>query len=242
MANKGIACGPEGDTLFSSPFIEFGRNELPILFQQVEGLHDHRLLALVTALIVEERVDKLLGAFCPRYECLTEQSEFTFSLKIRTLEALSFIPRSITDACHIIRSIRNDFAHNLERTRLSHTDKKIIRRMEALLHRVSNNLANTISSEEGISVNFKNLSFVAIVGVDAYMANLSMLREKISDSTFIHSLQEEVMRQFERKMQASRARGPKLVKKNGEKWEIQYDSFAEIVDVLPPGINPTDKT
>jgi hypothetical protein len=239
MSNKGIACGPEGDTLFSRPFFEFGRNELPILFQQVEGLHDHRLLALVTALIVEERVDKLLGAFCPRYECLIEQSEFTFSLKIRMLEALSVIPRSITDACHIIRSIRNDFAHNLERTRLSHTDKKIVRRMEALLRRVNSSLVNTIISEEGIFANFKNLSFVAIVGVDAYMANLTRLREKISDSAFVQSLQDETQKDFQRKMQESRARGPKHVKKHGEKWEIQYDSFTEIIDALPPDIEPT---
>jgi hypothetical protein len=111
--------------------------------------------------------------------------------------------------------------------------------MEALLRRVNSSLVNTIISEEGIFANFKNLSFVAIVGVDAYMANLTRLREKISDSAFVQSLQDKTQKDFQRKMQESRARGPKHVKKHGEKWEIQYNSFTEIIDALPPGIEPT---
>src|SRR5205823_8013232 len=113
MGSRGIVSGPEGDTLFCDPFIALMRpNELPALFQYVEGLNDHRLLALVTALIVEERLDKILRAFCLRYERLTDQSEFTFSLKIRMLEALAFVPQSITEAAHVIRGVRNQFAHN----------------------------------------------------------------------------------------------------------------------------------
>src|SRR5262249_27348607 len=102
MKTQGLACGPVGDSIFTYPFFGWSEeNELPELFKRTAGLNDHRLLALVSVLIVENRLDKILAVVCPRYNCLTELNEFTFSFKIRMLEALALIPKSITEAAHI---------------------------------------------------------------------------------------------------------------------------------------------
>jgi hypothetical protein len=236
MHAKGILAGPEGDTLFSQPFVTLRPNEFPLLFQKVQGLNDHRLLALVTALVVEERLDKLLATFCPRYERLRKQDDFTFSLKIRVLEALSLIPVSITTACHIIRSIRNDFAHNLNLTCFSDLKKGTIARVEGLLQSVDPKLVNPIRSRDGLSTNYRHLSLLAIVGVDLYAVNVETLRKSIREPAFVSSLQDDTMQEFKRRMQESRARGAKQVAKQGNKWAIQYDCFSEIVDQLPTGI------
>src|ERR1700687_1436110 len=85
----GLFSGKKGETIFSEPLLTFFRhNPLPELFQQTEGLKDDRLLAIVTALIVEDRIDAVLGSFLPRYVRLTEKTEFTFSMKIALVEAL----------------------------------------------------------------------------------------------------------------------------------------------------------
>jgi len=237
--NRGIATGPEGDTLFSQPFFAFTKeNELPGLFQRVAGLDDHRLLALVTALIVEDRLDKILRAFCPRYKVLTDQNEFTFSLKIRMLEALAFVPRHLTEAADIIRGIRNEFAHNLERTRLSQLNPKYHRKMDGLLQRVYADQEISETGEDLLWRKFKRLSFVAIVGLDGYVTNCEKLRSTISHSEFVKGLQKEVVDEFEKLIEESRARGPKSVRRSGSQWIIEYDSFNETTDVLPEGVEP----
>ncbi len=241
MANEkrqGICMGVPGAAVFHKPFFTLRQNELPELFKKVEGLNDHRLLAIVTALIVENRIDKLLETFCPRYNRLSEQREFGFSLKIRMLESLSLIPQTITDACHIVREIRNDFAHQLEKTTLADIAPKALAHLESFYRDVG---SSDIPELEDIHFNrFKFASFVAIVCLDAYCVNLGKLRTKISNQDFIASLGIEVNEEREKMMQESRSNGPIFVRKNGQKWELVYDKFSEIVDSLPSGITAPD--
>lgn len=152
------------------------------------------------------------------------------------LEALSFIPCSITEACHIIRAIRNDFAHNLEHTRLSQIEKKNVRKMEALLKRVT--FLSPLTGELGVAANFKNLSLLAITGLEFYVDNLVRLRNRISNEEFLIALETEARKDLARKFQESRDRGVKGVSRNGTKWAVQYDTFTEIVDELPAGVEP----
>jgi hypothetical protein len=61
----------------------FRHNPLPALFQKTEALDDDRLLAIVTALVLETRVDEAARAIAPRYARLGEADQFTFSLKLQ---------------------------------------------------------------------------------------------------------------------------------------------------------------
>src|SRR5438046_1164518 len=130
QARRGIFEGRPGESLFTKPFIRYVfENELPALFQKVEGMHDHRLLSIVTALIIENRVDKLLSAFLPRYGRLLAAREYSFSMKINTLEALAFIPPLLTAVAHCLRKVRNEFAHHLDREDFSAIPKGVITQM-----------------------------------------------------------------------------------------------------------------
>lgn len=232
MANKPITEGPGGETIFHRGFASLRPNELPILFKQVEDLHDHRLLALVTALIVEDRLDKLLAAFCPRYK----RRSFNYARKIEMLEALSLIPYKITDACKIVGSIRNSFAHNLDHTNYADVAEETFREAMALLKGVKEDWGNESASEEAFSTNFRNLSFFVIVGLDSYYTNILKLRQKISTPEFISSLQREAREELDRGFKESRERGAKFAVRNGKKWAVYYDAFADIVDELPAGV------
>src|ERR1043166_9666104 len=90
---SGFVSGPQGESLFTEPLIRFFReNPLPEFFSKTADLKDDRLLAIVTALIVEDRVDAALQSFLPRYARLTSASDFTFSMKIALMESFAFIP------------------------------------------------------------------------------------------------------------------------------------------------------
>ncbi|MEH1844422.1 MAG: DUF4145 domain-containing protein [Nostoc sp.] len=129
----GLCDGKFGDSLFRKPFTHLLRkNELPELFKKVEGMNDHRLLAIITALLIETRLDNLLGLFLPRYSKLLNASNFTFSMKINLLEALNFVPPSITTAAHCLRKIRNEFAHDLSKVDFSSIEEPLKRSLRSL--------------------------------------------------------------------------------------------------------------
>ena len=108
--------GPNGESLFPQPVLQlFRHNPLPDLFQKAEQ-SDDRLMTILTALVAESCLDRCLGAFMPQYSKLTETRECTFSAKIRTLQALDFLPRLIPSSVNEIRRARNEFAHDLDLT------------------------------------------------------------------------------------------------------------------------------
>lgn len=199
MAGKGIAEGPAGESVFHTPLMPSIERliEIPNLLSKARGLHDHRLIALVSALIVEERMDKLLSAFMPRYNVFEDISDFGFSMKIRTLEALNLIPKHITEACHIVRLTRNDFAHNLERTKFSHCDKKILNKTAELLRRVMPQLYIPAGDDEAMQKNFDHVALIAIACTEVYVQNLETLRSKLADQSFIKAMHTEAKQKFE---------------------------------------------
>ncbi|MEH2314008.1 MAG: hypothetical protein V7K18_21580 [Nostoc sp.] len=109
---RGLFNGKFGDSLFRKPFYDLLRkNELSELFKKIEGMNDHRLLAIITALLIETPVDNLLGLFLPRYSKLLKASNFTFSMKINLLEALNFVPPSITTSAHFCQSLKSEISN-----------------------------------------------------------------------------------------------------------------------------------
>src|SRR5260370_23667300 len=97
--NAGLFSGHKGESLFTEPFlIYFRHNPLPELLLKIQGMHDDRLLGIIGALIVEERLDALLKSFLPRYRRLQEADEFTFAIRISLAEALGLIPPEILRA------------------------------------------------------------------------------------------------------------------------------------------------
>ena len=188
---KGFFDANKGQSLFIKPFFEILReNKLPELFQKVDGLDDQRLLAIVTALLVENRVDAMLNLIFPRYKMLLDRQEYTFSMKLTTLEALRYLPASILKASHAIRKVRNEFAHNMDLVRFDDLDNKIKevmmsswRQTYGQVHKDPPNDLHTI---------FKNISFFSVCGLDTYMTNVSAFHSKVYDHEFIDKLEIDI--------------------------------------------------
>ena len=187
--SKGLLSGKKGESLFHNPLVRiFKEQELPDLFKKTEKLDDERLLAIVTALIIEDRLDLFLGAFLPRYNQLKEPTEFGFSLKIRLAAALGFIPPRILLACHLFRGIRNDFAHNLNLEKFDDLEKK---RLDALVA-LRADIYSIYGAEERkpkstVKEEFKALAYYCILGLEEYRENVTRLREYIEGQDFLES-------------------------------------------------------
>jgi hypothetical protein len=112
--------GSEKETLFwhLKSWIISGKEDdlqkhLDELWLHYKDVKDQRLLALVGALCIETALDILLTKFMVDYESLKKDTDITFSLKIKIAKALKLIPLKILNSCHLVRQIRNEFAHNL---------------------------------------------------------------------------------------------------------------------------------
>jgi Domain of unknown function (DUF4145) len=188
---RGLIEGKPGESLFWRGMLVIPRaNELPGLFNRVMGLNDHRLLAIVTALLVENRVDRILSAFMPRYSKLEDADDYSFSTKISVLEALNFIPPLITRAAHCLRVIRNEFAHHLEKTRFSELDEKFLNRLKGIQVAAYGGTDPPGQGENHLSEIFQAVSTFCIVGLNHYTLHVTVLREHISQPSFIESLHE----------------------------------------------------
>ncbi len=200
---KGIFDGVEKTAFFSKPVLVICReNDLPELFQRVDGLDDHRLLAVVTALLIENRLDKILKLLLPKYSKLTDQTAFTFSMKIRMLEAFNLIPQQLLEAAHILRKIRNEFAHNLEITTFDQIGSKFQKSLKNFRNKAYKNREKTEQYEQANSDlhhSFKQVSFYCIAGLDVYQPNIdefnSIIRsESLHNQIYINAnkLQDEI--------------------------------------------------
>lgn len=190
--------GPAGVTVFTRPLHDFFReNELPDLFNKTSELHDDRLLALVTALIVENRLDVALSSFLPCYSELKNSVDFTFSMKTKLAEALSFIPVRILKSANILRLIRNEFAHGLEKDSFEQLKPKLRTSVVNLRSEIFEVYGDDEKKpKETFLDEYKALSFYCIVGIDQYRDSLAFLRQFIEGPEFarIFEHQQEVFR------------------------------------------------
>lgn len=232
----GLAQGPQGESILSGPLwgmMAERVNELPELFQKTAGLNDHRLLALVTAMIVEDRINKVLSAFFARPKLIVDNDKFTFSMRIRVLEAANIIPLHITEACDIIRDIRNTFAHQLDITSFDQIDKPW-KRVSGLISRRPDIVG---SRGESRLDQFRSLSFVAIVGLDSFKTSARLLREALQNPAVINKIAKEHATKCDLEFSAALAKGPhSAIQQSDGKWHWQYDFFFEAKEHPPTGV------
>lgn len=166
--------GKEGESLFTKPLLRFFKeNPLPELYRKTGSLNDDRLLAIVTALIIEDRIDAALGSFLPKYRKLTENTDFTFSLKIALCEALGQIPPSILNAANTLRKIRNEFAHNLDITSFTGIKESLTRALITQRANVYGAVADKLREPRSSLVEeFRAVAFFCISGLEAYRHNM----------------------------------------------------------------------
>jgi hypothetical protein len=223
------------------------------LFSKTAGLTDDRLLAIVTALVVEQRVDVLLGSFLPGYKHLAEGRDLTFSLKIGLAKALGFIPPRILRAATMIREIRNEFAHDLDILSFAQLKIDLIRGLTSLRIEIDQHSGADLSKPEpSLAEEYRAIAFFCIAGLDAYRENLAYLRSKIETPKFITSLFEESAAENESELREVLEQEPISVEiRDGARVEkyprgvVRFsggqDITLDVKDILVPTQRPSEK-
>jgi len=113
--------GEKGGSLFHHPVTRVIEEDFKRINEQyerywklIDEAQDERLLALISALSIEDALDLFLEAYIPKYRHLfKENKDFTLSMKIDLAYSLCLIPMHILNAADLVRKIRNEFVHNL---------------------------------------------------------------------------------------------------------------------------------
>jgi hypothetical protein len=114
--------GEQGKTFFHQPVTDFiasiedelKADGLRSTLNRMRRYEDERSMVLLAALASEAVIDKLLAALIPRYVAeLRDERDMPFGLKIRLLKALEIVPKHLTEAAGLVRTVRNQFAHKL---------------------------------------------------------------------------------------------------------------------------------
>jgi hypothetical protein len=141
-------------------------------------------MALLSALVCEKYIDRILGLLMPRYKSvlLGDQANVTFSIKIKILEALDVIPRHITRAAHLVRSVRNQFAHELDLDALMGLPEKTQKRLkDYYASRVTNATPEDIAN---LQLVFQTVVEHATGVLLSYATSVDALNKAIREPTF----------------------------------------------------------
>lgn len=177
--------GPEGESLFchAEQWLMAERAtdlqaSLDATWVHYRSIDDERLLALLGALCVEGGLDALLVAFAPGFSSFISDTDFKFSVKIKFARSLRVLPGRILAACDLIRQIRNEFAHSLNRRSLSDLDDKL--RNKLFSQTEAFNPAKRDPS--GHNKQFKDLVGFVITALWIYTQQTSKLRVFVESS------------------------------------------------------------
>lgn len=143
------------------------------MLRHVQGLNNDRLLVLQSALIIENALDEMLAAIMPGYRQLQKKRDFTFSLRIEVAKALRLIPAKILSCADLIRSIRNDFVHNLSIDAFSRLEPLTLQSMR---DKASN--LNVQTYEEYADI-FREFAVLTAVSLYVYTEHISRLNDFI---------------------------------------------------------------
>ena len=184
-----------GESIFDRPIWwcldkETQANFMSRLAQSLEHIvriHDERLLLITGALLVESSIDNLLSDFMPGYNTLKENRDFSFSLKIALAKATELCPAPLFNYANLIRTMRNEFAHNIATSKIDQLPNKHIQTLNQYLTQIS------VSHDLSVD-NFKkcyNLISDTIFGIEIYRSSVQKINKMIRDTEI-----EELMRNY----------------------------------------------
>jgi hypothetical protein len=216
-------------TVFLKPFQDFentdANNQLTFEFHnKIKLTGDHRSRVILSGIIVEYHIDRLLKILFIDYKHLTEKSEFTFSFKISLLKSLRIIPQNILTNCDCIRKVRNEFAHNLGLEIIDNLDQKILSNVIQCFSDLKSN--SNIKSHIG---RFESIHFFTTGYLRSYEQNFRLLREKMDSEEFIDGLEKLNQERTFKSMDELIKKGPiNIIEKGGKIEEYYKNNFVVV--------------
>ena len=188
--------GPKGESLFYEPLGWTLQEDLKLVggqYKEYERVFiksgEDRLLALVANLSMEDALDNFLVAYIPHYKCLSENRDFTLSMKIDLGRSLCLIPKHLLDAADLVRKIRNEFAHNLEMKSLNSLKADTKRKLRTFCKVLYPKDSMNISFAE----KFARVADAVIFGFEVYSSHLRNARKFIYSDDFTNELKKRVV-------------------------------------------------
>lgn len=176
--------GPRGKTLFCEPkswLIAAKEQDIQAhideRWRHYGEAKDDRLVALIGALCIESSIDSLLIAAAPGFPQYLDDTAFTFSVKTKMAESFRLLPTRILNACDLVRQVRNQFAHDLDKKRFEDLDDKSRRRLEPCVRAFD----NTSRSPDEPQRLFKELVSYVLIALKVYTEQVSRLRSYVED-------------------------------------------------------------
>lgn len=154
--------------------------EIPGLSKRIQAAGDDRSFVIMSALVVEDQLDKLLAELIPGSKQLLTHDNFTFALKISLLRALKMIPSHVVSCVDTARKIRNAFAHNLALESLDDIEQKLKDRQFTLYEYFYRGREETGSTREI----FRKVAWVGYQGLHFYRLNVKVMRDTIESPEF----------------------------------------------------------
>ncbi len=95
----------------------------------VAGQRAPRLVVLLSSMLLERALDKILAAWMPKYPSVLGNHRMSLGYRILILKALNLVSEELVTRATLVRDIRNKFAHCVAVKRFSDLGDKLVRRL-----------------------------------------------------------------------------------------------------------------
>jgi len=197
---KNFLDGDRGKTLFSSPLVNLfditKSYDLPEFLQKIKKSGDDRSYALMSALVLENYLDRVMSVIIPDFKKFIKDHEVSLSEKLDLLKSMQLIPAHIISCSHAARAIRNDFAHNLELDSFNNLSQSTKDKLRAAYDLIP---VRIVYEERTTKEIFDEVVFVAVSGLSIYLISIAILFKMIRDPKFEENLRadsEKVNQEF----------------------------------------------
>lgn len=188
--------GTKGESIFCRPLGWTLQEDLKLIsghFEEYERVigesEEERLLAVVGNLSIEDALDYFLTAYIPHYEYLSENRDFTLSMKIDLGLSLCLIPKHLLDAADLVRKIRNEFAHNLKMKSFNSLKVDTKRKLSTFCKVFYPKDDEDVSYSE----KFARVADAVILGFEVYSSHVRVARKFIYSDDFTNELKKRVV-------------------------------------------------
>jgi len=154
--------------------------EFDAYWQRYRGLADDRAAVVVCALCVEDSVDEMIKALFPKGGLFVGKRDIGLALKIDMLRAFKIIPARILHDCHLIRRVRNDFAHHLRLASLSDWGDDKLRSVDGAIKAYDDAYDLSVSHRK----RFEDLTSFVCVALRLYATHVQAMRAFVDSSEF----------------------------------------------------------
>jgi hypothetical protein len=186
--------GPRGQSIFrrlvgwciTADSLRTLQTELNDQFVHVRDANDDRLLALVSALVVENAVDGVLSGVMPGYTALRDRMDITFSMRIEIARAMHIIPSRILGCADFVRRVRNKFAHDLS---IKSFDQLEPSQLQSMMDRLSKYNPDLLTDKTHAEI-FEELVVWTVVALRSYSLHVAALGEFVRTEEFMTGLKQ----------------------------------------------------